>query len=145
MTEAEAYEAVCQRWKAVWDTLHSTTSTDSTYAPYVFENKKLPEPTPQVPWARVTMRQLDSNQHTLGGPGRRQFQRDAAVWVQLFRPLGEGMASLAGLVDDVRAVFEGAAFDGVDPAGSPRMQTIGQDGNWYLVLVICPVTYYETR
>lgn len=139
MTEAEAYEAVCQRWKAVWDTLHPTD------APSCFENKKFNEPDPESSWARVTMRQLDSNQHTLGAPGSRKWQRDAAIWVQLFRPLGEGMASLASLVDDVRAVFEGVSFGGIDPAGSPRMQTVGQDGKWFLVLVICPVTYYETR
>lgn len=139
MTEAEAVEAVYQRWKAVWDVLHASD------CPYVFENKPFNEPSPPTQWARVSMRQVDSNQHTLGTLGTRQWQRDAAVWVQLYRPLGEGTASLTGLVDDVRAVFEGASFDGVFPAGSPRMQTIGTDGNWYSAAVICPIFYYEQR
>lgn len=146
LTEAQAIEAICQRWKAVWDTLHSSDPDDETFCPYTFENRKALEPSAQgASWARVVFRQEDSNQHTLGVPGRRQWKREGAVWVSLYRPVLDGTSSLATLCDHVRQVFEGASFDGIDPNGSPRMQTVGADGKWFEVVMICPITYYETR
>jgi hypothetical protein len=156
VNEVEAYEAVCQRWKEKWDELHSTDPEDASYCPYVFENKKFPEPAPRHQWARVTMRSVDSQQHTLGTLGSRQFLREAMVWVQVFRPVGEGMATVRALVDDVREVFEAVKFGGIEPAGAGRMITTGpnpdggqkfspNDGHWMEVVVMFPVVYYETR
>jgi hypothetical protein len=139
VTEAEAYEAVCQRWKSQWEILQPTVS-------YCFENEKFKEPPqPTDAWARVVLRPVDASQHTLGGVGQAQWLRDAAVWVHLYVPRDEGMARAAALVDSVRAVFEGRAFDGIDPAGGVRAVPVGSDGRWYEVAVISPVTYYETH
>lgn len=142
MTEAEAREAVCQRWKDVWDTLHPAPGGT---CPYTFENKKDLEPDPRTSWARVEMTQADSNQHSLGAPGQRTWRREALVMVHLFRPLDDGTNALSTLCDEVRAVYEGVTFYGVQPNGSPRMQTVGSDGNWYQITMICPIQYFETR
>jgi hypothetical protein len=140
LTAAQARELVYQRWKALWvDALHPGFS-------WFLENEAHPEPAdPTTPWARVTLRDVTAEQHTLGPPGARQWRREAGIWVQLYYPLNRGMASLDGLVDDVRAVFEGVAFGGIDPAGACRVTTLGSDGRWYEVVVVAPVTYYETR
>lgn len=137
LTQAQAREAIYQRWKDQWSDLQPG-------VPFFFENEQVvPEPT--TPWARVTLRHTDSVQHTLGAPGTRQFRREASIWVQLFAPVDGGMATLDGLVGDARSVFEGTVVDGVDPAGAARVQEIGPDGKWYEVVVVSPVTYYETR
>jgi hypothetical protein len=137
LTTAEAREAIYQHWKTQWDTLRPG-------ALYYFENENVaPEPT--TTWARVTVRHTDSAQHTLGVAGARQFRREAAIWVQLFVPLDQGMAALDALVSDVRTVFEGVNVDDIDPAGAARVQEVGPDGKWYEVVVVAPVTYYETR
>lgn len=138
LTEVQAQQAVYLQWKTAWDVLHPG-------FPYCFENESFKEPTETPFWARVTLRPLDSTQDTLGRPTTRQFKREAAVWVQLFGPLNQGMTGLRELVDDARGVFEGAAFGGVDPAGGMRKTTPGSDGRWYEVVVVAPVTYYETR
>lgn len=137
LTQAQAREAVYSHWQTQWETLQPG-------VPYYFENEiVVPEPT--TTWARVTLRHLDSVQHTLGLAGSRQFRREASVWVQLFAPLDAGMASIDALVADVRSIFEGVNVDDIDPAGASRVQEIGSDGKWYEVVVVSPVTYYETR
>ena len=136
LTLSQAREAVLARWKAIWDVAHPT-------IPYWFENVKTTPTT--APWARVTMRTLNDVQQTLGAPGSRTFRREAAVWVQLFGNLAVGSLELDALVPDVRAAFEGASFGGVTGVGGARVSYPGSDGLWYEVVVVCPVTYYETR
>lgn len=139
LTEAEAYEAVCQRWKSEWPTLQPAVS-------FCFENEKFREPSPATqPWARVRLVPVDSSQHTLGGVGQAQWMRQASVWVNLYVPRDTGTTVLASLIDSVRRVFEGKAFGGIDPAGGVRTIPVGSDGLWYEVAVISPVTYYETH
>ena len=137
LTLREAREAVYQRWKTQWATLHPGFT-------YVFENETAPEPTATT-WARVTLRHLDSVQHTLGLAGARQFRREASIWVQLYGSIDRGMSGLDDLVADCRTVFEGVSFADIDPAGAARVTELGSDGRWYEVAVVSPVTYYETR
>lgn len=136
VTQAAARELVYQRWKTQWDVLHPT-------FPWFLENEINKEPT--TTWARVTFRQLDSQQHTMGKPTR-LYRRDAAVWVQFFGPLNQGMKALDTLVADARTVFEGVTIgQEIDPAGAARVTEIGPDGKWYEVVVVIPMTYYESR
>jgi hypothetical protein len=138
LTEAQALAAVAARWTSEWTLLHPTME-------YVFENKKFTSPSPPSPWARVDLLPIDSRQHTLGKPQSRLFLRDAAIWVWLQVPIDTGTTVVKGLVDDVRSVFEGVSFDGIDAAGGVRWEKVGSDGLFYEVAVISPVTYYETR
>lgn len=139
ITEAQAYEAVAQQWKAIWPTLQPTVA-------FCFENEKFAQPPqPTATWARVRLLPTDALQHTLGGVGQAQWLRQGNVWVHLYGPRDSGMASMAGLVDSVRKVFEGQAYGGIDPSGASRSVPVGSDGRWYEVVVISPVTYYETH
>lgn len=139
ITEQQAEEAVAQRWVDIWVPLHPTIA-------YFFENKKGAEPTdPDAFWARVALKQADSEQHTLGKPSERLYRREAAVWVNLYGPVNEGTKTILGLADDVRRVFEGASFDGVDSTSAGRVVKLGAEGRWFEVLVIIPVVYYEQR
>ena len=64
VTELEAYQAIKDRWDAEWPPLRPLVT-------YCYENQKFVEPTdPTASWARVTLRPLDTVQHTLGGPGQ---------------------------------------------------------------------------
>lgn len=138
ITEAQAQQAVETQWKAVWPTLRPT-------VPYVFENKKFVEPSPPTPWARIALLGVDALQHTLGVPQNRLYLRQAAVWTWLQVPVDTGTIALMGLVDDVRQVFEGTSFGGIDPAGGGRWERIGSNGRFYEVAIICPVNYYENK
>lgn len=138
ITEAQAYEAVAQRWKLVWDVLHPEML-------YALPNESFTEPDGATTWARVELRPLDSVQETLGKPQSRQYRRDATVWVWLYTPRNVGVRPAAALVDDVRKVFEGESYGGIDPAGAMRSELVGSDGRWYEVAAVIPVTYYETR
>lgn len=139
ITEAQAHEAVYQRWKSLWPTLQPTVT-------YCFENEKFVEPNPATtPWAHVSLKPTDSNQHTLGAAPNRVWLRDAGVWVRLHVPLNAGVGSVTSLVGSVRSVFEGASFGGVSSVNGVRTVPVGSNGRWYEVVVISPVNYYEIR
>lgn len=138
ITESQAKEAVAQRWKSEWNAIHPD-------IPYCLENEKFSEPSPPSPWAKVVLRPLDSRQHTLGSVGNRTYRRESAVWVHLYGVLDDGSEALNGLVDDVRTIFEGVSFGGIDSVDGARTEIVGSDGRWYEVVVISPVTYYEHR
>lgn len=139
ITELEAHEAVYQRFKSQWDTLQPS-------VPYCFANEKFTElQDGTTSWAIVELRGTDSVQHTLGQAGSREWLRQANVWVRLFTPLNGGVGPAMALVDSVRQVFEGADYGGVHSSGGARVVPVGSDGRWYEVVVISPVTYYETH
>lgn len=134
-TIAEAREAVYEAWTDGWGT---TTL-------FVFENEQFKEPagTP-VPWCRVSFRNLDGYQHTLGGIGHRLYNRDAKVYVQVMAPVNKGMHAGSELAQQARALFEGVrigelvGFGGVVKEAKP-------DGKWYVTLVEVAFQYYEVK
>lgn len=139
LTLNQAREAVYLQFKTNWDILHPG-------ALYFFENLAGATPTVDAYWSRVTMRSLDDRQDTLGAPGTRQYRREAAVWVQLYGPLNVGTLELDTLAHDVRTIFEGTSFGGIDGVGAVRVTPLGNENSkWYEVAVVCPITYYETR
>src|SRR5438552_3137104 len=126
MTEQEATEAVLQHWKLRWDVLHPPNDPSPNGCPWTRENKKF-SPTIGLPWARVTLRPTDANQHTLGARGARKYRRDANIWVQLYVPLDEGTSRLNTLIDHVRQVFEGESIaTGMDPINAARVVPVGK-------------------
>lgn len=139
LTARQAETLVQTTFKTAWDVAHSGMFIAR-------ENAVKPEPESEVDyWVRVTLRPRDRVQHTLNVPGRRQWRQQSNVWVQLYGPIGVGSGALSDLVTEVRNVFEGTAFGGIDPEGACRDEKIGPDGRWYEVVVICPVVYYEIR
>lgn len=157
ITLAQAREAVSQQWKVQWEILHpgSATPVDLTNplcVPYQLEDEYFKEPPstrainglPQQ-WCRVTLRNINSGQVTLGTRGARTYQRMALVWVQIFGPVNQGMNALDLLADQVKKIIEGESFGGITPAGGAQINEVGDDGHWYEMAVVIPVTYYELK
>ena len=98
------------------------------------------------PYARVSVRHFTGGQSTLsGGLGRRTFSRNGAVTVQIFTPIGDGLALSDTLVPIARN-----AYEGVDTASgvwfrNVRHVEVGPTGAWYQVNVIADFTYDEIR
>ncbi len=98
----EARESVYSRFETQWGT---TTE-------FTFDNEEF-TPTKSTQWARLTVRELDSNQQTLGRAGNRKFERRAVVNIQFFDALNVGVAGLDTLAELARTIFEGVEFDGL--------------------------------
>lgn len=135
----EAREAVQEHWKAGWGT---TTG-------YVFENEQNREPqtpkgsTPPA-WCRVSVRNLDGFQETLGGIGNRIYKRKASVYVQVMAPVNAGMRQGAELAYQARALFEGVRLGEIIFFGGVVKET-RPDGKWYVTLVDVSFEYYEKK
>jgi hypothetical protein len=140
VTEAQAIEAILQAWRTGWEAAQ----------PGVFWTTTNETGASEATWARVTVRPTSSVQASMGAPGSRRFHRRGVIAVQLFAPIDAGDATIAGMVDDVRSILEGASFtvSGVaEPvktfaAESGERQT---DGAWTMTSVVASYRYQQTR
>ena len=151
LTQLQARRVIASRWITSWAALHPDAVDDPLYVPYQIDNEQFTEPahlrldgTP-MQWARLTVRHLPDAQFTLGAPGNRIYRRTANIWVQLFTANGQGLEELDVLSDQVRSIFEGVSFGGIDPAGAADVNEIGTANHWYEVAITLPVTYYELK
>lgn len=133
-TLTEAREAIYDHWVTGW--------ADTT--PFVFENEKYKELATAVPWCRVSFRNLDGYQHTLGGIGSRLYNRDAKVFIQVMAPVDKGMMEGADLAQQARALFEGVRIGELVGFGGTVRET-KPDGKWYVTLVEVAFQYYEVK
>ena len=138
LTQAQARAVLYTHWDANWPILQPN-------VPYQKENLKFSEPSPPTKWARVSLRHLRSEQDTMGVIGQRIYERPANIWCQFFGPVHSGNAGLDALCDSAKSFLEGVSFGGIVPAGAADPQEIGEDGRWYEVVLIIPVTYYERK
>jgi hypothetical protein len=139
VNQHEANRAIYLRWIAVWPTLTATS--------YVFDNNLAEE---SVPYARVSIQDLASSQHTMGA-GARKWERTGIVWVKLSAPAGQGRGAVDQLVDHVRTVLEGARFggpaapeDGVVCAATSCDPAVN-DGRLWILATTTPFYYYQRR
>lgn len=134
-TQNQAREAVYLRWNTQW----------SATTPFIFENEnnKVLD-SADDPWARLTVRNTGSEQHTLGAVGNRRFRRFASVFVQLYALVDEGLATLDTLAQTVRGIFEGVSFSGLS-FNNVVVRESGADGKWYQVVVEAFFDYEETK
>jgi hypothetical protein len=140
VTEAQAIEAIYERWQTGWTALHPAD------VPFTFDNEAFEAPTK---WARVAVRHTTRPQISLGPPGSRRFEARGYIAVQLFADVNNGRGELAGLADDVRTVLEsqlvtGTGSDAVYTYGSATNE-VTSDGRWAMSLVLVPFMYHQVR
>ena len=135
MTEAEAIEAITQRWIDAWPGLQPA-------VPYTFTNEAFDA---VDNWARVTVLHTSRVQVTAGAAGSRKFEVTGRIQVQLFGSLDVGERSLALMAGHVRTVLEGRRIgdDVVTHAAASRETTT--DGRWAMKIVSVPFRYHDTR
>ncbi len=143
MTEAQAIEAILQRWETGWLVLHPA-SPHADHVPYVFDNEVLEAP---ALWARVTVIGATRRQATMGPNGGRRFEDRGNIFVQLFGAIDAGDRPLALLAADVRTVLEarriGTPADIVTYEGTSRPSP--SDGRWAMRTVTVPYAVDEQR
>lgn len=146
-TLRQAREAIYKRFKDEW------TPGGTPLCPYTFDNESFNPPKGAdgrgEPWARCSVRQLDSGQHTLGRAGNRKFLRIALARVEIFVPPGDGRWNTDTYMMVAMALFEGRA----SPAGTsirffevvPAEIGLIEDGRWDLSTVSARFDYEEIK
>ena len=132
----ESRTAVYEAFIAAWTpTGHELTFDNEAFSPPV-----------DVPWARLSVRQLASTQETLGRVGNRRFSRLAAAFAQIFVPIDEGTSIADNLATIARNAFEGTSLTGTTVRFQDVIvREIGPEGRWYNVTVEAQFEYDETR
>lgn len=96
------------------------------------------QPTPGTPWARITIRETDGDQITLGPQPVMRWR--GRVYCDIFVPYRGGVGPAKVLGDDFRAVLERAEFGDIRCAGCTP-QELGETDGWYRYQVSVP--YYR--
>ena len=135
MTEAQALEALTQRWITAWPALNPL-------VPFGFDGEV--SDSADV-YARISFVHTTRQQQTMGSEGARKWESRGYVFVQLFGAVNAGVKPLAELADDVRTVYEGRrlADELTTYAGSTRESP--SDGRWMIRTITIPFAYEELR
>lgn len=137
MTDPQAVEAIYQHWVANW-----------TGCTTFFEGEVAASA--NCGWCRVSVVPTLSIQDSLGADGLRRFQRKAAVYINIFEPIG-GVAKVLQSAEDARAIFEGKTIQAAgvtDPAIDFYQVNIRSeriDGSWMSRTVEALCNYYTHK
>lgn len=112
--------------------------------PLTFDGEEFDPPAGS--WVRLTVRHNVSQQESLGGVGRRKFERGGLVIVQCFTPLDLGRATADNLATVARNVFEGKTLTPENIRFTAVLtREIGPSEVWFQINVEAAFTYTETK
>lgn len=150
LTISQAHDSISATFLAAW----STVLDPNTSQPYPVKYENVPPSQllaslmdgssgTLTPWARLTIRDNDSSQRTLGGTvGQRILDNTGVLSVEIFVPSGAGMDLVHSLAKLVRDAFVGP--NGADPwYRNARIQPLGEQGRFYRIQVLAEFFYEE--
>lgn len=115
----EAREAIYSRFNTEW----------AARTEFTFDNERFDAPV-NGSWVRLVVRNIVSNQETLGRMGNRKFNRQGSIICQVFVDSNTGLQNSDTLTEAIRTIFEGVSFNGVY-ANDCVIREIGPDGKWF--------------
>lgn len=117
-----------------------------------WENEVIEQRPSNIPWLRISIRDGDAQQISLGKPS---LDRHASVlFVQVFVPINEGVDRARWLADKVAAIFRKKSVNQgngsliFDVPYCIIANTLGEETDivntgWWQITVLCPFTYDE--
>ena len=110
---------------------------------FTFEEEELNPPNDEA-WARLTVKNTESAQETLGPKKRRKYQRSGIIYIQVFTKARNGTLEGDELSTAARDIFEGEEFSGII-ANNGLIGEPGGNTKWLMRLVSIDFLYYETK
>lgn len=129
----EAKEAIYSQFNT-----NFTGTTNITFDNEEFETSGLTE------WVRLTVRNTNRLQETLGKSGNRRFQGSGSILVQVYTEANAGVQQSDTLAQEVISVLEAQSLSGVDTFAAVPRET-GPDGKWYQTVVEIEFDYFEIK
>jgi hypothetical protein len=97
-------------------------------------------PPQSAPWLRFQINEGNASTPAFGSGV--VYRHPGNVIVQVFVPANEGDGRARSIADTVAAVYRGKRLTpGIRFFDAPYVNTVGRDGDWYQVNVICPFAY----
>jgi len=104
------------------------------------------DPPDGLPWVRLNVRHLASQQESLGGVGQRKFFREGSVFVSIYIPENDGLQNADTIANAVRTILEGVHLNNNDiRLNTCTITEIGLVDGWFLVQAETSFNYTETR
>lgn len=140
-TYAEAAADIRTLFSGVWvDTL-----TYPVQWPNEIPSVDLP-PTPQTPWARMSILHATGGQASLAGNiGQARYLRGGVAVFQLFVLFAYGTTQIYSFAKQVTDAFDGVRGANGTAFKNTRIREIGADGAWYQVNVFVDFDYEEVK
>ncbi len=138
---SQARDDILTFFKEAWDA-----GEDSEDLLVIYDDVKKEVPKDGAAWARVTVRHNSSVQSTLSGQtGKRRFEKNGTITVQIFTPYGKGLSLSDNLAIIAVDAFEGKATDSGIWFRNVRANEIGNDGPWFQTNVIAEFIYDQIK
>lgn len=102
-------------------------------------------------WARWNLDYVGGNQTTLAGAGKRKFAKQGLIYINVYTPLGKGLASARGPSEVAIAAYEGKRtpndvwFRNVRIESEGHGHGGGREKSWWTTLVVAEFTYEHLR
>lgn len=96
-------------------------------------------------WIRITVRHQTGSQANLAGDGKRRWERNGTLFVQLFTPVGDGNKDSDTCIKIILDAIEGKTTSGGVWFRRVRVNEIGKRENQYNVNVLADFTYEEMK
>lgn len=102
-------------------------------------------------WARWALDYVDGRQASLAGTGQRKFSKMGLIYVNVFTPLGGGLASARDAAQIAIFAYEGQRtpsdvwFRNVRIESEGHGQGTGRNKSWWTTLVVAEFTYDHLR
>ena len=98
-------------------------------------------------WCRLTIREEDGAQETLGGTGSRKFARRGRIFFEIRTPLDQGTDPGDVLANEAKNVIEGKNLQPTADVWifGATIRDQGTDGAWYVHVVEAPYESTEQK
>ena len=119
-------------------------TAEAPLIPFSLDNAEFVEPESDA-WVRTVVRNIVSNQDSLGPVGIRKFLREGSVFTQVFVPINTGLAEADRLAEIVRVMFEGIRLTGGLWFFATDVRELGRVGDYYQINVESSFNYEQTK
>ena len=133
-TIGEAADLITKRFITQW-------GSETIFA---LPNKEFAKDDTVTEWVRLSIKNLDADQETLGGVNKRKFEYKGIIFIQIFVELNTGTKRAYKIVQKVRDIFEGVQFNNIE-VDSVSATEIGEDGKWFQIVTESHFTYHATK
>lgn len=136
----EVRAAIYQRFLNEWANL----------TPHVFDNEQFAgnlDPKGES-WVRLSVRNLNSTQETLGKAGGRKYERKAMAFLQIFVPPNTSTKEADQIMQAGMDLFEGRSIPGTSINFNdvvPRELGNIEDGRWWGSTITANFAYYQIK
>lgn len=136
LTRQEAIDDMQTMFKGAWD----TTDLEAFY-----ESVKKQRPGDTSSWASVYIRHASGSQRTMGGIGKRMFQRNGTVIISIFTLVGKGLSESNTLATLVTDAYEGLSSPNGVWFRNVTANEIGKESTFTQTNVLIEFEYTEIK